>query len=117
MGKLGERARRENTNFNALVNKESERLRTSLMRSKNADTLRETVVDFWARSGTNEHLQGDGLAKLLPFFDEKSWRRTRDLTLLALISYQPNTPEEAVALNPDLNVNVGDIDNQEGDGN
>lgn len=117
MGKLGERARRENTNFNSLVNKESERLRTSLMRSKNADTLRETVVDFWARSGTNEHLQGDGLAKLLPFFDEKIWRRTRDLTLLALISYQPNTPEEAVALNPDLNVNVGDIDNQKGDEN
>lgn len=103
MGKLGDRARRENTNFNALVNKESERLRTSLARSKNADTLRETVVDFWARSGTNQHLQGDGLTKLLPMFDEKNWRKTRDLTLLALISYQPATPDEAAALESDTN--------------
>lgn len=115
MGKLGERARRENTNFNNLVKKESERLRTSLMRSKNADTLRETVVDFWARSGTNEHLQGDGLTKLLPFFDEKNWRRARDLTLLALISYQPQSPQEAAALNADVTEDAEDIDTQEGD--
>lgn len=98
LGKLGKRAAKENTSFSSLVKKEGEKLRTSLARSKNADTLRETVVDFWARAGANEKLQGDGLINLLPLFNEKNWRKTRDLTLLALISYKPQTPEEAEVL-------------------
>ncbi|HEX8846599.1 MAG TPA: type I-MYXAN CRISPR-associated Cas8a1/Cmx1 [Pyrinomonadaceae bacterium] len=101
MGKLGERARRESlgdSGFKRLVRKEAEKLRTALAHSKNADTLRETVVDFWARAGANEALQGDGLINLLPFFNEKNWRKTRDLALLALISYKPQTPEEAEIL-------------------
>lgn len=98
LGKLGERARTENTNFQSLVRKEAEKLRTSLARCKNAETLRETVVDFWSRAGVNEHLQGDGLLKLLPLLGEKNWRKSRDLALLALISYQPQNAEEAAAL-------------------
>jgi CRISPR-associated protein Cas8a1/Csx13 len=98
LGKLGKRATTENTSFSSLVKKEAEKLRTSLARSKNADTLRETVVDFWARAGANEKLQGEGLISLLPLFNEKNWRKTRDLALLALISYKPQTPEEAEVL-------------------
>jgi CRISPR-associated protein Cas8a1/Csx13 len=101
MGKLGERARRESlgdSGFKRLVRKEAEKLRTALAHSKNADTLRETVVDFWARGGANPALQGDGLINLLPLFNEKNWRKTRDLALLALISYKPQTPEEAEVL-------------------
>jgi CRISPR-associated protein Cas8a1/Csx13 len=98
MGKLGARAQREklgDSGFKRLVRKEAEKLRTAFSHSKNADTLRETVVDFWARGGANEALQGDGLINLLPLFNEKNWRKTRDLALLALISYKPQTPEEA----------------------
>lgn len=98
LGKLGKRAATENTSFSSLVKKEAEKLRTSLARSKNADTLRETVVDFWARAGANEKLQGEGLINLLPLFNEKNWRKTRDLALLALISYKPQNPEEAEVL-------------------
>jgi CRISPR-associated protein Cas8a1/Csx13 len=98
LGKLGKRATTENTSFSSLVKKEAEKLRTSLARSKNAETLRETVVDFWARAGANEKLQGEGLINLLPLFNEKNWRKTRDLALLALISYQPQTTAEAEAL-------------------
>ena len=99
LGKLGKRAAAENTSFSSLVKKDAEKLRTALARSKNADTLRETVVDFWARAGANEALQGEGLIRLLPLFNEKNWRKTRDLALLALISYQPQTAEEKEALN------------------
>lgn len=102
MGKLGERARRESlgdSGFRRLIRKEAEKLRTALAHSKNAETLRETVVDFWARAGANAALQGGGLIGLLPLFNEKNWRKTRDLALLALISYQPQTPEEEQALN------------------
>lgn len=98
LGKLGKRAMTENTSFSSLVKKDAEKLRTALARSKNAETLRETVVDFWARAGANPALQGDGLINLLPLFNEKNWRKTRDLALLALISYKPQTPEEAEVL-------------------
>jgi CRISPR-associated protein Cas8a1/Csx13 len=98
LGKLGKRAATENTSFSSLVKKDAEKLRTALGRSKNAETLRETVVDFWARAGANDALQGEGLTKLLPLFNEKNWRKTRDLALLALISYQPQTKEEEEAL-------------------
>lgn len=104
MGKLGQRALSENTNFSALVSKEREKLRTSLGRCKNAGTLRETVVDFWSRGGANEQLQGGGLLKLLPLFEEKIWRKTKDLALLAIISYQPRSDEEAEALKNEDNL-------------
>lgn len=61
LGKLGDRARKENlgdSGFTRLLNKEAERLRTSLARCKNAETLRETVVDVWSRAGANEMLRG-----------------------------------------------------------
>ncbi len=98
LGKLGQRATRENANFSSLVKKEAEKLRTSLARCKNAETLRETVVDFWARAGSQELLRGDGFKQLLPLFTEKNWKKARDLALLALISYQPQNPEEEAAL-------------------
>jgi CRISPR-associated protein Cas8a1/Csx13 len=107
LGKLGKRAATENTSFSSLVKKEAEKLRTSLARSKNADTLRETVVDFWARGGANEALQGDGLISLLPLFNEKNWRKTRDLALLALISYKPQTPAEAEVMNNTATIDEG----------
>ncbi|MGH9915374.1 MAG: CRISPR-associated protein Cas8a1/Csx13, partial [Pyrinomonadaceae bacterium] len=98
LGKLGQRASSENASFPALVKKEAEKLRTSLARCKNADTLRQTVVDFWSRAGANELLRGEGLINLLPLFGETNWKRTRDLALLALISYPPQNKEEEVAL-------------------
>jgi len=92
MGRLGQRATSESTSFSNLANKEREKWRTSLGRCKNAETLRETLVDFWSRAGSISELQGGGLAKILSLFDEENWRKTKDLALLALISYQ--APEE-----------------------
>jgi CRISPR-associated protein Cas8a1/Csx13 len=97
LGKLGQRAISERTSFSMLANKEAEKLRTSLARCKNADTLRETVVDFWSRAGANRLLQGKSLTNLLPLFSD--WKRARDLALLALISYQPLSEQEAAILN------------------
>lgn len=93
MGKLGQRATNESTSFSNLANKEREKMRTSLARCKNAETLRETVIDYWSRAGSIKQLQGGGLAKILSLFNEDNWRKTKDLALLALISYQ--APEES----------------------
>ncbi len=98
LGRLGGRAQKENADFGSLVRKDSTKLRATLLRSKNAESLRETVVSFWSRAGTIPELQGDGLMTLLPLFNDKNWRKSRDLALLALVSYQPKTPEETAAL-------------------
>ena len=56
------------------------------------------MVDFWSRAGTNRLLRGDGLRSVIGLFDEANWKKARDLALLALISYEPETPEEDEAL-------------------
>lgn len=97
MRQLGDRARNENlgdAGFSRLVARERDRLRIAFARSKNAQTLRETVVDFWARAGTNRALQGESLMKVLPLFDEANWREARDLALLSLVSYQSKEDSE-----------------------
>lgn len=93
LGKLGERSRRENASFPALVNREQEKLRVALSRCKNAATLRETVVDFWSRAGSIKELH-DHWQEVLGLLDEKNWRKGKDLALLALASYKPASKDE-----------------------
>ncbi|MCD9186645.1 MAG: type I-MYXAN CRISPR-associated Cas8a1/Cmx1 [Pyrinomonadaceae bacterium] len=90
--------------FFKLIKKEREKLRSSYARCKNAETLRENVVDFWSRGGSNKLLQGDGLIKVLPLFSEKQWRKAKDLALLALVSYQPQNKEENQLLNTEIEI-------------
>jgi len=95
LGQLAERSRTENVSFDKLVQQEREKWRTRLSRSKNAAGLRETITDYWARSGSlsvlREHWQD-----VLPLFDDTQWRLGRDLALLALASYQPATQNSGV---------------------
>ena len=93
LGKLGERARRENAAFSSLVNRDYEKLRVSLSRCKNPATLRETVVDFWSRAGSIKELH-DHWQEVLSLLDEKNWRKGKDLALLALASYKPASKDE-----------------------
>lgn len=83
-GALAERARArgEAPQFG----REFERIRTSLMRAKNPETLRAQVADLFARGGINKALQG-GWVKVLALFTGDDWQRTRDLALLGLASY------------------------------
>lgn len=93
LGKLGERSRRENVSFPTLVNREQEKLRVAFSRCKNAATLRETVVDFWSRSGSIKELH-DHWLDVLTLMDDKHWRKAKDLALLALASYKPASKDE-----------------------
>ena len=94
MGRLGERARRENASFPDLVRREFERIRVGFSRCKNAATFRETVTDFWSRAGSPIPDLASGWKEVLALLDENNWRKARDLALLALASYQPSTDEE-----------------------
>lgn len=66
--------------------REFERMRTGLMRAKNAQTFRGEIADLFARGGLNRTLQKEW-ANLLPLFTGSDWQRARDLALLALASY------------------------------
>jgi CRISPR-associated protein Cas8a1/Csx13 len=96
LGQLGERSRREEIDFKRLARGDYEKLRASLARCKNAVTLRSVLTDFWSRGGSLPSLR-DGWIEILPLLDETQWRKARDLTLLALASYQPASPDEKQA--------------------
>lgn len=80
--------------------REFERMRTSLMRAKNAATLRAELADLFARGGPNQVLQ-QHWQTLLPLFTGSDWQRARDLALLALASYAGRGAEE-IASEEDL---------------
>ncbi len=113
---IAERAREQNTNFSTKAETEFTKIRSSLLRSKNADNCRDALIQFWSKASRdkvrfNKILRQsravDGTntqpvwLTLLPFLDDKNWKKARDLALLALISYashhtgeQNENPEE-----------------------
>jgi CRISPR-associated protein Cas8a1/Csx13 len=97
MAQIGDKARRENSNFTKQVQREFIRLRSAFSRSKNAVAIREVVTDFWVRGGPNSVLQ-DRWADVLKLFTPENWKSARDLALLALASYKAATPVEQAAL-------------------
>ena len=97
MAQIGDKARRENSNFTKQVQREFIRLRSAFSRSKNAVAIREVVTDFWVRGGPNPILQ-DRWPEVLKLFTQENWKSARDLALLALASYKAATPVEQAAL-------------------
>jgi CRISPR-associated protein Cas8a1/Csx13 len=93
-GQIASRAKnnKEFPNFE----RERERIRTGLMRCKNADSFQDFITDFWSRAGHLKKLQGmDGWQQVLPLvMDEKLWKQARSLTLLALASYKSQDSHE-----------------------
>jgi CRISPR-associated protein Cas8a1/Csx13 len=83
-GALAQRAREKGEV--AQFGREFERVRTALMRAKNAQTMRAELADLFARAGLNKTLQ-QRWSELLPLFTGEDWQRARDLALLALASY------------------------------
>lgn len=84
--------------FQRLANGERDKLRSSLVRCKNTETLRSAVTDFWSRAGSLPSLH-EGWQAVLPLLDQ-DWCKARDLALLAIASYQPQTKEEEQVLDP-----------------
>jgi len=98
LGQIGEKARREGSSYNDQVAREFKRFRVRFSHCLNAVDLRKAVVDFWSRSGGPLKSLQTNWAEVLPMLDEQNWQAGRDLALLALVSYKPQTPEEQQAL-------------------
>lgn len=91
LGALSARAKERGERFQDLAERERERLRIAFAHCKNADSLRAALVDFWSRAGPIPTLQ-ERWRDLLPYLGPERWQLTRDLALLALVSYA--APEE-----------------------
>jgi|GEM_PF-426307 CRISPR-associated protein Cas8a1/Csx13 len=86
LGALSERARTRGERFQDLVERERERLRIAFAHCKNAESLRAALIDFWSRAGTIPTLR-ERWREVLPYLGPERWQLTRDLALLALVSY------------------------------
>lgn len=84
-GKLASQAKERNEH--PRFDREFERIRTGLMRAKNAQTLRAELAEFFSRGGINPILQEDW-KQILSIMVQPDWQKARDLALLGLASYK-----------------------------
>ena len=99
LGKLGGDSKKNGGgSFGNLVARDFERLRVALVKSKNLESFRETITDFWSRAGNIPELR-DNWDKVMIFFENENWKKGRDLALLALVSYKAENKNEDEALN------------------
>ena len=74
---------------NQRINKKYQAIRSELSQCYDQESLEDFLADFLSRAGLNSSLC-DCLEKVLPLIiDESGWRRTRNLSLIALASYKP----------------------------
>lgn len=77
----------------APFDREFERMRTGLLRAKNAQTLRAELADFFSKGGINTVLQ-ESWKDILSVISHSDWQKARDLALLGLASYKGKGAEE-----------------------
>jgi CRISPR-associated protein Cas8a1/Csx13 len=90
MGALGERAKRDNLEFDRLAEVERERMRNAILRAKTSEALANWFLRFCAdaTSGGSLLTIRDHRATLQAFlFDERNAGRLQNLLLFSLVSY------------------------------
>lgn len=93
LGMLAEDARNRNIPFSKTHDRERERIRMAFAHCKDQNTFRETITNFWARSGPLDWLK-ERWGEILPFIGPR-WQEGRDLALLALASYRGQSRNSA----------------------
>jgi CRISPR-associated protein Cas8a1/Csx13 len=82
----GQQSGRTKEDEKVRLDKVNQKFRTKLMRCKNRDSVREFVMDFWARAGRLTTVQNNWEDFMRLMTDD--WKVARDLALLALVSYK-----------------------------
>lgn len=75
---------------------EYDRWRLAFSGAKTADQFRHAICDLFSRVPANKELQANW-TEVLPWLDESGWQHARDLSLLALASYQGKGEKELAA--------------------
>ncbi len=92
-GKEADAAKRGSRSASERLEDLTEEIRRRIERSQTRSLLRETIASLFARAGRTESLQ-QHRSEIWSLIDsERDWARARDLSLLALASYQ-RTPTE-----------------------
>lgn len=80
------RSRAEN---NQRIDKKYQAIRSELSQCYDQESLEDFLADFLSRAGLNSSLY-DRWEQILPLIvDEANWKKTRNLSLIALASYKP----------------------------
>ncbi|TYQ27636.1 type I-MYXAN CRISPR-associated Cas8a1/Cmx1 [Pseudanabaena sp. UWO311] len=82
----GQQSERTKEDEKIRLDKVNQKFRTKLMRCKNRNSVREFVMDFWARAGRLPTVQDNWEEFMRLMTDD--WKAARDLALLALVSYK-----------------------------
>lgn len=81
--------KRNRAENNQRIDKEYRAIRSELSRCYDQESLEDFLADFLSKAGLNSSLY-DRWEHILPLIvDEANWKRTRNLSLLALASYKP----------------------------
>jgi CRISPR-associated protein Cas8a1/Csx13 len=79
----------------AQIERETERIRSELLRCTNAESFRSFLLRFWSRAGQVSITQVYW-EELLPLTTGRThWKVGRDLALFALVSYKPSQKSQA----------------------
>jgi CRISPR-associated protein Cas8a1/Csx13 len=74
-------------------NNEYERWRLAFAGSKTPDQFRASFADLISRGGAGNKTLQQAWSEILPFLRDRRWQQARDLSLLALASYESNSPK------------------------
>jgi CRISPR-associated protein Cas8a1/Csx13 len=74
-------------------NNEYERWRLAFAGSKTPDQFRASFADLVSRGGPGNKPLQQAWSEMLPFLRDRRWQQARDLSLLALASYESNSPK------------------------
>ena len=81
--------KRSRTENNQRIDKKYQAIRSELSQCYDQESLEDFLADFLSRAGLNSSLY-DRWEQILPLIvDEANWKKTRNLSLLALASYKP----------------------------
>jgi CRISPR-associated protein Cas8a1/Csx13 len=96
LGRIADETRDNPATRNNRMDTERERLRLSFAGAKTPEQVRAALAELWSRAGTNRELQAHW-QDILPLLRPEHWRTARDLTLVALASYQGRGAEPSEA--------------------
>ncbi|MBA3699426.1 MAG: type I-MYXAN CRISPR-associated Cas8a1/Cmx1 [Planctomycetes bacterium] len=103
-GKISKENKENDVARNKRSRSERDKWRMQLAGAKTAEQVRAILADLWSRAGTVKELQ-TGWESIIPLLNEH-WLECRDLSLVALASYQgkdtENEDTDAAEENPDL---------------
>lgn len=76
---------------------ERDKWRLAFSGARTHEQFRHALAELWSRAGTIRELQGEGLKLVQPLLRADAWEAARDLSLIAMASYQGRGDEPSIS--------------------